>query len=335
MGVDVAAFPLLEGPARKTILSTIDAVREALQLADNGLLDLLQNLFGEELVIRFDWKPELKNWPDGGAPMFVVHDKHASAATKKTRFIVAVEARVKKSGGPARIQVCCGLKYFDLVLIAPASFLELNFEKIEFTVDSSSKMDVDVLLSDIKFVGPLSFVETLRALIPLDGFSDPPYLDITTQGIDAGFDVALPSLSCGILNLSNVALSAGFTVPFVGQPMSTRFNFCTREQPFHLTVSVFGGGGFFGVTIDPHDVQILKAAFEFGAAISVDFGVASGGVSVMAGIYYRMENAAASLTGYFRLEGRVDVLGLHTASLELYLDMCYDSKPASAWVART
>ena len=39
-----------------------------------------------------------------------------------------------------------------------------------------STMDVDVLLSDIKFVGPLSFVETLRDLIPLDGFSDAPYL---------------------------------------------------------------------------------------------------------------------------------------------------------------
>ncbi len=42
-------------------------------------------------------------------------------------------------------------------------------------------MGVDVLLSDIKFVGPLSFVETLRDLIPLDGFSDPPYLDISAR----------------------------------------------------------------------------------------------------------------------------------------------------------
>jgi hypothetical protein len=185
-------------------------------------------------------------------------------------------------------------------------------------------MNVDVLLTAIKFVGPLSFVETLRDLIPLDGFSDPPYLDISAQGIDAGFSVALPSISCGILNLSNVSLGAGFTVPFIGQPLSVRFNFCTREQPFHLTVYVFGGGGFFGVTLDPHGVQILEAAFEFGAAISIDLGVASGGVSVMAGIYYRMEADAASLTGYFRLEGHVDVLGLITASLELYLELRYE-----------
>ena len=103
-----------------------------------------------------------------------------------------MEAKVKKSGGPPKISVVCRLNSFDLVLIAPASFIELNFEKIEFRVDSPAKMNVDVLLTDIKFVGPLTFVETLRDLIPLDGFSDPPLLDITPQGIDAGFSLSLP-----------------------------------------------------------------------------------------------------------------------------------------------
>ena len=319
---DVAVFPLLEGTPRKTILSVIDAVETALgTVAD--LMQLLQNLLGEELVIRFDWKPEIKSWGfDPNAPLFVVHDKHA--------FIVAVEARVKKSGGPPKIQVLCGLHHFDLVLIAPASFIELNFEKIEFTVDSSAKMNVDVVLTDIKFVGPLSFVETLRDLIPLDGFSDPPYLDISAQGIDAGFSIALPSIGIGVFNLSNVSLGAGFTVPFIGQPLSVRFNFCTREQPFNLSVSMFGGGGFFGITLDPSGIQILEAAFEFGACISIDFGVASGGVSVMAGVYFRMEKDAASLTGYFRLEGHVDVLGIITASLELYLELRYEFETGKA-----
>lgn len=319
---DVAAFPLLEGPPRKTLLDALGAVEQALSTVAD-LLQLLENLLGEELVVRFDWKPEIKSWGfKPSAPLFVVHDPHA--------FIVAVEARMKKSGGAPRIQVLCGLHHFDLVLIAPASFIELNFEKIEFSIDSSAKMNVDVLLSGIKFVGPLSFVETLRDLIPLDGFSDPPYLDITPQGIDAGFNVALPAITCGVLNLSNVSLGAGFTVPFIGQPLSVRFNFCTREQPFHLTVYVFGGGGFFGITLDPHGVQILEAAFEFGAAISIDFGVASGGVSVMAGIYFRMEADAASLTGYFRLEGHVGVLGLITASLELYLELRYEFETGKA-----
>ncbi len=259
-------------------------------------------LTGDELTIRFDWNPPLASWGFSGPNPPA--DEALFRANDKKGFLVAVEAKVKKNGSSApKISVICSLKKFDLVLIAPASFIELNFDKIEFSIDSAAKMNVDVLLDDIKFVGPLSFVETLRDLIPLDGFSDPPYLDITAQGIDAGFDIALPAVSIGVFNLSNLSVGAGFTVPFIGQPLSVRFFFCTREQPFNLTVSLFGGGGFFGITLDPSGIQLLEASFEFGASISVDFGVASGGVYVMAGVYFRMEKDACSLTGYFRLGG--------------------------------
>lgn len=313
----LGGFRLLDGAPRKVILDAMSTVEQVLAGAAD-LLKLLEMLTGDDLTVRFDWNPPIDDWGfEPGAPLFRANDKRG--------FLVAVEAKIKKNGSSApRIGVVCSLKHFDLVLIAPASFIELNFEKIEFSVDIAAKMNVDVLLSDIKFVGPLSFVETLRDLIPLDGFSDPPSFDISPQGIDASFSVALPSISIGVLSLSNLSLGAGFTVPFIGQPLSVRFNFCTREQPFTLTVYMFGGGGFFGITIDPHGVQILEAAFEFGASLSIDFGVASGGVHVMAGIYFRMEQDAASLTGYFRLGGRVDVLGIITASIELYLELRYE-----------
>lgn len=313
----LANFRLLDGAVKQSVLAAIDVVLQVLGAAGD-LLKLLEMLTGDELVIRFDWNPPIQSWGfEPGAPLFRANDKRG--------FLVAVEAKVKKNGQSApKISVVCSLKSFDLVLIAPASFIELNFEKIEFSVASSAKMNVDVLLTDIKFVGPLSFVETLRDLIPLDGFSDPPYLDITPQGIDAGFSIALPGISIGVFSLTNLSLGAGFTVPFIGQPLSVRFNFCTREQPFCLTVYMFGGGGFFGITLDPHGIQLLEAAFEFGASISIDLGVASGGVHVMAGVYFRMEKDACSLTGYFRLGGYVSVLSLISASLELYLELRYE-----------
>ncbi|HET6960668.1 MAG TPA: hypothetical protein VFI56_28975 [Vicinamibacterales bacterium] len=314
-------FHLIDGAPRQAILAAIDVVLQVLDAADD-LLKLLEMLTGDELTIRFDWNPKISNWALPGA------DPNKDAlfrANDKRGFLVAVEAKVKKNGQSApKISVVCSLKSFDLVLIAPASFIELNFEKIEFRVDSSAKMDVDVLLTDIKFVGPLSFVETLRDLIPLNGFSDPPFLDITPQGIDAGFSLSLPNVAIGVFSLTNLSLGAGFTVPFIGQPLSVRFNFCTREQPFNLTVTLFGGGGFFGITLDPHGIQILEASFEFGASISIDLGVASGGVHVMAGLYFRMENSECSLTGYFRLGGEVSVLGIISASLELYLELKYE-----------
>ncbi|MGE0447542.1 MAG: hypothetical protein AB7P99_20130, partial [Vicinamibacterales bacterium] len=321
IGTTIRDSRLLDGAPKQQLVDAIETVVQVIETS-GPLLQLLEMLTGDELTIRFDWNPKIANWALPGA------DPNTEAlfrANDKRGFLVAVEAKVKKNGESApKIGVVCSLKSFDLVLIAPASFIELNFDKIEFRIDSAAKMDVDVLLDDIKFVGPLSFVETLRDLIPLDGFSDPPYLDITPQGIDSGFSLALPNISVGVFNLSNLSFGAGFTVPFIGQPLSVRFNFCTREQPFNLTVSLFGGGGFFGITLDPSGIQILEASFEFGASISVDFGVASGGVYVMAGLYFRMEKTACSLTGYFRLGGHVDVLGIITASLELYLELRYE-----------
>ncbi len=290
--------------------------------AVDKLLPVIESLIGDEIVVRFAFTPTLAPWPPAsGHPLSGLGTLFRPNDPKG--FVVAVEARVKKSGGAPTANVRCALTRFDLILLGDAGFIQLDFEKIEFTADSSLKTDVDVGFSGIHFIGVLSFVEALRDLIPLDGFSDPPALTVDEHGIDASFSVALPNLAVGVMSLTNLSLGAGFTVPFIGQPLSVRFNFCTRDAPFSLIVSLFGGGGFFGIAIDPHGVQKLEAAFEFGAAIAIDFGVASGGVHVMAGIYFKMEPGKASLTGYFRLGGYVDVLGLISASIELYMDLTY------------
>ena len=312
---------LIEGTVKQTLLTLAGTLGEVLSAVDK-LLPIIESLIGDEIVVRFAFTPTLTPWPPAsGHPLSGLGTLFRPNDPKG--FVVAVEARVKKSGGAPTANVRCALTHFDLILLGKAGFIQLDFEKIEFTADSSLKTDVDVGFSGIHFIGVLSFVEALRDLIPLDGFTDPPALTVDEHGIDASFSVALPNLAVGVMSLTNLSLGAGFTVPFIGQPLSVRFNFCAREAPFNLTVSLFGGGGFFGIAIDPHGVQKLEAAFEFGAAIAIDFGVASGGVHVMAGIYFKMEPEKASLTGYFRLGGYVDVLGLISASIELYMDLTY------------
>ena len=233
--------------------------------------------------------------------------------------------------------VSCSITPVDLRLIGPATFLILHFDKLEFSIEPGKKPDVNVVFrpgNGIEFAGPLTFVNTLRDIIPFDGFSDPPYLDVTAEGIKAGFDLGIPSLGVGIMSLENIALGAHFSVPFVDESLEVGFNFCTRENPFRLTVMLFGGGGFFGITLTPDGVRILEASFEFGAAISINLGVASGGVSIMAGIYFKLEmvdgNTDATLSGYFRLRGEVDVLGLISASIELYLELTYETATGKA-----
>src|SRR5919112_3714573 len=44
----------------------------------------------------------------------------------------------------------------------------------------------------------------------------------------------------------------------------------------------------------------------------------------MVGVYMRLEGKTGSLAGYLRILGEVDVLGLISASIELYLELRYE-----------
>ena len=278
---------------------------------------------------RFEWKPRLVNWP-ASDPIFVAKSP-ANGYAEDAYFVIAAEIRARTGGTvPPSIDVLCGLERFTLDLIAPARFFGLKFHHIRFVAKPGKKPEVDVLLDGVEFEGPLSFVNALKDLIPLNGFADPPALVVDERGIDASFSLPLPNVAIGVFALSNLSLGAGFTVPFIAEPLSARFFFCQRECPFTLQVSFLGGGGFFGITVDPGGVQILEAALEFGATLSIDLGVASGNVHIMAGIYFRMEQEEAHLEGYLRLGGSVDVLGLITASIELYMSLTYEFSSGKA-----
>lgn len=322
--------PAVSASVRITLEAPLQDLKQSLTDADQIVQTILKpaiTLF-TEMRICLDWKPKLNDWPSGGGGIGAIFDTRGGQAC--LHLHVSMCAMSTTNGIPA-MNVSCGLEKFNLNLIGEgtaASFMKLKFDKIEFAYSSGSKPDVNVEFDGIEFVGVLSFVEALKSLIPLDGFSDPPGLEVTAEGITGNLSLALPNLTLGVFSLSNMSLSAGFSVPFIGDPLSVWFAFCTRDNPFCLTVSMFGGGGFFSITLQPNGLKCLEASFEFGASISVDFGVASGGIYAMAGIYFKMEavngELAASLTGYFRMGGHVSVLGIISISIELYLSLTYE-----------
>jgi hypothetical protein len=279
---------------------------------------------GDELPLmtdaRFEWRPKITQYPTSN-PIFVPPARGLTIAGQ-------VLTQKTTAGGAPRLNVTCLLEDFELHLIAPTTFMILRIKTLELALRDGEKPDVNLVFADpngIEFAGPLAFVETLRSLIPMDGFSDPPGLDVTTDGIAATYSLALPTVAVGVFSLQNLSLGAGFLIPFVGeQPLNVSFNFCTRENPALLTVTLFGGGGFFGITINPQGVHILEAALEFGACVAIDLGVASGSISAMGGVYLKIEDGEATLTGYFRLRGEVEVLGIVSVSIELYMELSYE-----------
>lgn len=238
-------------------------------------------------------------------------------------------------GGTPTFRVEGRLDNFTLSLVPlpEMDLVDLEFRQVKFTARSGQKLDTSVDLGGITFKGLLEFVNELRTYIPMDGFSDPPAVQLVTTpdpGVIVGFSMGLPTIGVGIMTMQNIALSASFFLPFNTKPMNFRFAFCERHQPFTLTVSLFGGGGFFGICIGLKGVTYIEASLEFGASIALNLGVASGQASIMAGFYFRIgEDNLCILTGYFRASGSLSVLGIITVSVEFYLGLTYASKNAN------
>jgi len=246
----------------------------------------------------------------------------------KPKEALQITTTLKKPFDGAVPSSLTGNAKFSNFGIKIADALIVNFNHMSFISGTAQKTDVKVDLNKskpIEFVGALSFVNNLQSLIPSTGFSDDgPYIELSSKAVKAGFNLSVPDVEVGVFMISNITLGAYVNLPFNGDELTFGFNFCKRENPFMLTVSCFGGGGYFMMVTTLKGLKSCEAAFEFGAAISMNLGVASGGVSVMGGFYFKFEIVSPTqeeltLTGYLRINGNLSVLGIITLSLEFYL----------------
>jgi hypothetical protein len=268
------------------------------------------------ITTTLSWTPVLKPYTLG--PIEIVFDDNASALDIKALIVTPF-------GATAQTTVTGHLQNFALTL---GGVVGIKFDNLSFNVPAGKKLDVAANIhgKGLQFLGDLSFLQTLQDLIPTDGFQDPPNLDVTTDGITAGYTLPIPSVGVGVFSIENISLSAALTLPFFPpKPLRFRFAFSERQHPFLVSVSLLGGGGFFGIALGPDGVEILEASIEFGANVSIDVVVASGNVHIMAGVYLKIDPSdnASQLTGYLRAGGSLSVLGLISASVEFYLGFTY------------
>jgi hypothetical protein len=294
---------------------------------------------GKLLIATLDWQPEVKNLDLGIAAFEKDYKGNVSKLVIHGRIEKPVT--VDSLGAP----VTAGVKYdFKGTLndfrVSVLKAVYINFAQFGFHNQTNAKTDVTVKLdpaTPVEFAGDLKFVEELRKAIPPDLFGDGPSLDIAPTGIRAGFAFALPPLAVGVFALKDVSLGAALTLPFLDGKPTFDFNVSERAHPFLLAVGIFGGGGFFRLQLDTAGLKMVEAAFEFGAVASIDLGLASGGVHIMAGIYFKLErkepsnDLAPTLSGYLRMGGYLSVLGLIKVSLEFNLSFTYDGAKDKAY----
>jgi hypothetical protein len=313
--------PLVKAELER-LVGALDPLLDAAEVVETiaSIVEFVNGFDPSNLSVKasFEWRPKMTNFPASAT-----NPDEALFFVREDGFVLSIEARVSGSDG-AGADVLAELADFGLNLFPDAPLMRLGFDRLAFRASSGRKPEVDVVFTGIEFVGVLSFIETLKDLIPFDGFSDPPYVDVSTEGVTAGFDLALPGISVGVFSLENISFGADARVPFLGDALTIGFNFCTREKPFRLTVMCIGGGGFVGIRLSPQGLVLLEMSLEATACLSINLGVASGSVSISVGVYLRLEGEEGSLTGYFRIRGEVDVLGLISASITLELSLKYE-----------
>lgn len=287
-------------------------------------LQITSRPVGSNLETRLLWTPKVKSFAD----LFLADLDGAPATLTLDALIVT------PSGDPGQstTKITGDLRNFRLQLVGPsepAKFLEIRFDRLAFVAETGKKTDVDVAIREVVFAGVLEFVNELKDYMQFGGASGPS-IELQPTQVKALYGIPLPSITVGVFSLQNISLQAGLTIPFTGQPVRARFGFCTIENPFLLTVMWFGGGGFFELGIGPDGVETLQAALEFGGALSLDVGVASGSVELMAGIYFAMglpssnnPEGRAELTGYVRLKGELRVMGIVSLTLTFKMSLTY------------
>ncbi|MCK7622300.1 hypothetical protein MUU72_04030 [Streptomyces sp. RS10V-4] len=268
---------------------------------------------GKEL--RYVWKPALAQ-PTTADGKKDPHDfLDVSAAS------LVLDARTVRSADAARTTVEGKLSTFALDF---AGIARVEFKELHFTTGVGTKPQVTADGVELKFSGALEFINTLRSALPSDVFGKGAFLDVQPSGISAGYGLELPALPLGMFTLSGVALNAALTIPFDNRPVSFRFSVSEREHPFGITVSALGGGGYCALQLGADGVEEIEGALEFGGSVALNLGVASGGVSIMAGVRFTYADDDVSLSGYLRCNGFLSVLGIVTVCVEFYLELSYE-----------
>jgi hypothetical protein len=229
-------------------------------------------------------------------------------------------------GGPPVTDVRGALSSFNLIFAG--GLVTVAFDSLSFASHAGAAPKLDVKIASVTpdLGNALAFFQQLLDNLP--GAGNVPQIDYRDNSLIASYSLAVPSIPMGAFLMQNLAVSSSVTLPLDGRPVQASFAFASRDQPFLVTVSLFGGGGFFALTVVSDKVNELEAQLDFGAAASLDLIVASASVAVTAGIYVSFtESDGWGIDGFFRANGQVDLLGIISVSLEIYLALAYNSGP--------
>ncbi|MFJ5972723.1 hypothetical protein [Streptomyces sp. NPDC093060] len=280
----------------------------------------------KDLITDLRASPKITSVPQPGQPPTVTMEwKGVKLRGKDTfqptaRSTLDLTVTASASGSDTR----CSVNDFSLMLPSAAKpVIRLDFPALTFTQHSGSPPTVLLGPVRMKFLGPLQLLEQLGDAFDLGGLE--PDIDVASDGLTAHYSLPLPPVTAGAFVMRDVVVNTAVTIPFNGQAVSATFGFASRQNPFTLAVLMFGGGGYLEVELDTTGMRRLEAGVEFGAMLAIDFLVARGEVHALGCVRFELTDGEVTVTGYLRIGGCVEVLGLLSVSIEMVIGLSYQT----------
>lgn len=245
-----------------------------------------------------------------------------SEATLSIRLVTEVPT----VSGTATWSVRGEFSTFTVILVPETGmdFIRIIVDRIIFDAGSGQTPNVDVAVKEIDFTGLLQLIKKLQELLP---FGDGLAIDVDSRGIKADLTLDVPDIVLGTFTLTGIGVKTGLTLPFDDRPVRFRFGMSGLDDPFSMTVMGLGGGGWFTDDLGLDGIERLDIAGFFEAKAAVDFGVASGGVSVKAGFQFSVgpptpgQPDVLELAAFVSVNGNVEVLGIANATMDVYMGL--------------
>ncbi|MET9424957.1 hypothetical protein ABZY06_30270 [Streptomyces sp. NPDC006540] len=280
----------------------------------------------KDLVTELKEPPKITSVPQPGQPPTVKMEWTGVKLKESGTFQPAGQSTLDLTVTAAATgsDIRCSVRDFALMLPTPTKpLLKLQFASLTFTHHSGDHPKVQVGGVKVEFLGELQLVQQLGDAVDLSDLT--PDITVTPAGLVAHYSLLLPSVTAGAFVMRDLAVNTEIAIPFDGRPVSVSFGFASRQNPFRLAVLMFGGGGYLELQLDHTGLRRLEASLEFGATLAVDFVVASGEVHAFGGVRFELADGEVTVTGYLRIGGCVEVLGLISVSVELCITLAYQS----------
>lgn len=265
-------------------------------------------------ITTISWTPELQDFP--GPPVQVTFGPSAALT------LLATITRDLQGAAPVS-DIHGELTDFTVLILG---VVQLQFTSLMFASKNGVKTKVQADLPEsnaIAFQAALSFVQTLSEVLPKGLFSVGLAVNLQPDKIVVSLTIGLPPISVGVFSLENISVTTALDLPYIDGKPGFEFAFAKRSSPFLLTIECLGGGGFVHLIVNTDGVQMVEGALEFGGEFSLNLGVASGGVHILAGIYFQVTNSSTTITGFVDIGGEVSVLGIISISIDLNLSLSF------------